>query len=145
MKLRFLAVQTYRCSLPMKSRKGLALDAPVIPATHSGHVHDVTELHCWAQNGSLRVTFSCFRDFQTSVLNKRESACFRDFQTSVLNKQDQKSSCFRDFQTSVLSKRERKSSCFRDFQTSVLNKQDAQNRVKTAVYLFSFSFYDYSV
>ena len=44
------------CSLPMKSRKGLAPVMADIFATQASFAYDVTGTRCWAQNGS---THSC--------------------------------------------------------------------------------------
>ena len=41
-------------SFLMKTRKRLACDMYTTFATHAGCVYDVTDIECWAQNGSTR-------------------------------------------------------------------------------------------
>ena len=55
-------------SLQMKSRKRLARDVLHSFASHSSPVHDVTNIDCWAQNGSThgRVFETYKRGFLTN-------------------------------------------------------------------------------
>ena len=47
----------FDCSLPVKSRKGLAHDIIDASATHAGPLHDVTDTDCFARHRMALETF----------------------------------------------------------------------------------------
>ena len=62
-------------SLPMKSTKSVARDVFDTFATHTGHIHDVTDTDCWAQHGGVygRVFASFKRRSLTSRTDEKSS------------------------------------------------------------------------
>ena len=57
-------------STPKKSRKMLLSDACDTFATHASMVHNVTDIDCWAQNGSTHG--HVFATFQHRFLTKKK-------------------------------------------------------------------------
>ena len=61
-------------SLPMKSRERWFCDVFDTLATHAGHVHDIIDTNCWAQNGSTHGhVFTAFEHRFWSSCNEARS------------------------------------------------------------------------